>query len=153
MLGLAHLAALALWAGAALAGSLRAAAARRGGPARELEARRRLVPLVRAEHALLAAALLSGLALMRAHGWGLGYPRWLALKVALTVFLVVPLEGMHAYVHHVWIRRGLRQTAAPPFSKDLARGIGMDEMIRVLSLPLLGAGLPLLAWLSLAKPF
>jgi hypothetical protein len=29
----------------------------------------------------------------------------------------------------------------------------MEEMIRALEVPLLGAGMPLLAWLSLAKPF
>jgi hypothetical protein len=29
----------------------------------------------------------------------------------------------------------------------------MEEMIRALALPLLGVGLPLLLWLSLAKPF
>jgi len=78
---------------------------------------------------------------------------WLHLKLGLVAFLVVPLEGMHAYVCHVWIARGLRSTAAPPFAKDLARGLGMQEMIHALEVPLLGTGVPLLTWLSLAKPF
>ena len=64
----------------------------------------------------------------------------------------VPLETIHALVCHRWIARGLRQTEAPPFSKDLERGIGMDDMVRVLAIPLLGLGLPLIVWLSVAKP-
>jgi hypothetical protein len=60
---------------------------------------------------------------------------------------------MHAWVCHAWIRRGLRQTAEPPFSKDLARGIGMDDMVRSLAVPLLGLALPLMAWLAVARPF
>lgn len=77
---------------------------------------------------------------------------WLHLKLGLVAFLVAPLEGMHAYVCHAWIARGLRATAAPPFAKDLVRGLGMQEMIHALEVPLLGTGVPLLAWLSLAKP-
>ena len=68
-------------------------------------------------------------------------------------FLVVPLESFHAYVCHGWLRRGLRQTQAPPFSRDLERAIGMDDMVRVLAVPLFGLGLPLIIWLSIAKPF
>jgi hypothetical protein len=105
------------------------------------------------EHAGLALALLSGLALMHLRGWGPGRARWLGLKLGLAVFLVVPLEAMHAWVCHVWIARGLRQTTAPPFSKDLERGIGMDDMIRALALPLLGVGIPLMVWLSVKHPF
>jgi hypothetical protein len=60
---------------------------------------------------------------------------------------------MHAWVTHVWIARGLRQTAEPPLSKDLRRGVSVEEMIRTLSLPLLGIAVPLLVWLSVAKPF
>jgi hypothetical protein len=67
--------------------------------------------------------------------------------------LVLPLEAMHAWVCHVWIDRGLRQTPAPPFSKDLARGIGMDDMIRALAAPLLGVAIPLIVWLSVSRPF
>jgi hypothetical protein len=128
-------------------------AARRRGERHELRARRSLRHLVAAEHAFLALALASGLALMAGRGWGLGRARWLGLKLGLVVFLLVPLEAMHAYVCHVWIRRGLRETAAPPFSKDLARGIGMEDMLRALAIPLLGLAVPLLVWLSFVKPF
>lgn len=89
---------------------------------------------------------------MRHRGWGLAHARWLGLKLGLVAFLVVPLEAMHACVAHLWISRGLRETGAPPFSKDLVRGIGMDEMLRTLAALLLGAGVPLLIWLSVAKP-
>jgi hypothetical protein len=109
--------------------------------------------LIAAEHASLALALLTGVALMALRGWSLGHARWLGLKAGLIVFLLVPMEGMHAYVSHVWIARGLRDTAAPPFSKDLARGIGMEDMLRALALPLLGLAVPLLVWLSVWKPF
>jgi hypothetical protein len=146
--------ALAAWVGAALAAQAALLRARAGGdPGRELLARRRVRPLLAVEHAGLALALLAGLALLETRGWGPGRARWLGLKLGLTLFLVVPLEAMHAWVCHAWIARGLRQTAAPPFSKDLARGIGMDDMIRALAAPLLGIGVPLIVWLSLRKPF
>jgi hypothetical protein len=138
----------------ALAVQLALVRARRGGLVDdELLARRRLQPALAAEHVALAVALASGLLLLRQHGWGLGHARWLALKLGLVLFLLVPLEAMHAYVCHAWIARGLRQAGAGPFSKDLRRGIGMDDMLRVLAIPLLGLGLPLILWLSLAKPF
>lgn len=128
--------------------------ARAGGdPQRELLARRRVRPLLAAEHAGLALALLAGVALLEVRGWGPGRARWLGLKLGLTVFLVLPLEAMHAWVCHVWIARGLRQTPSPPFAKDLVRGIGMDDMIRALAVPLLGVGVPLIVWLSVAHPF
>ena len=140
--------------GAALAAQAVLLRARAGGdPGRELAARRRVRPLLAVEHAGLSLALLAGLALLEARGWGPGRARWLGLKLGLTLFLVVPLEAMHAWVCHVWIARGLRQTTVPPFSKDLARGIGMDDMIRALAAPLLGIGVPLIVWLSLRKPF
>jgi hypothetical protein len=60
---------------------------------------------------------------------------------------------MHAWVNHGWIARGLRETAAPPFSRDLERGIGMDDMVRTLSALLLGAAVPFLVWLSVKEPF
>jgi hypothetical protein len=128
-------------------------ARRSGRPEDEVAARRRLQPALLAEHAALAVLLVSGLALLSHHGWGLGHARWLALKVGLVAFLIVPLETIHALVCHRWIARGLRQTRALPFSKDLERGIGMDDMVRVLAIPLLGLGLPLIVWLSVAKPF
>ena len=133
---------------------MRLATARRSGdPARELGLRGRLRPWLALEHLSLLVALLAGLALLGLRGWGLGHARWLDLKLGLSVFLVLPLESMHAYVCHVWIGRGLRQTPAPPYSKDLARGIGMDDMLRAIAVPLLGLGLPVLVWLSLRKPF
>jgi hypothetical protein len=48
---------------------------------------------------------------------------------------------------------GRGATAAPPYAKDLERGIGMDDMIRALAVPLFGLGLPLILWLSLQHPF
>jgi hypothetical protein len=90
---------------------------------------------------------------MIARGWGVAHAGWLAVKVGLTLFLILPLEGMHAYVSHGWIARGLRRTPAPPFAQELARGIGIEEMLRALALPLLGIALPLMVWLSLARPF
>jgi hypothetical protein len=124
-----------------------------GEPGRELAARRRLRPLLAVEHLALAVGLGSGYLLMRQRGWVAEHARWLGLKLGLVVFLVVPLEAMHAYVSHAWIARGLRETSAPPFSKDLARGIAMDDMVRTLALVLLGAGVPLIVWLSVSKPF
>ena len=57
----------------------------------------------------------------------------------LTLFLLVPLEAMHAWICHVSITRGLAETAAPPLSKDLVRGIGIDDILRTLAAPLLAA--------------
>ena len=142
-----------VWALALFGGSALLAFARRRGPAAELALRRRLERPLAVEHAALVVALLAGLGSMALHGWGVGYPRWLAVKVGLTLFLVLPLEAMHAWVCHGWIARGLRETPEPPFSKDLARGVGMDDMVRALALPLLGLALPLMAWLALARPF
>jgi hypothetical protein len=90
---------------------------------------------------------------MGALGMAVGRYRWLDLKLGLVVFLMVPLEAMHAWVNHGWIERGLRETAAPPFSRELERGIGMDDMVRTLSALLLGAALPFLVWLSVKEPF
>jgi hypothetical protein len=128
-------------------------AARGRGETEELSARRSMRRLVAAEHAMLALALATGFVLMAGRGWGPGRARWFGLKLGLVVFLLIPLEAMHAYVCHVWIGRGLRETAAPPFSKDLARGIGMEDMLRALAIPLLGLAVPLLVWLSVFKPF
>jgi len=147
-------AALVLWIASAVGGQVAAALARASrDPARELSLRRRLTPVVGLEHASFLVLLASGGLLMMHRGWRPDHARWLALKLGLVVFLVLPLEAMHAYVAHVWIARGLRQTPVPPFSKDLARGLGIEEMLCTLAVPLLGLGLPLLLWLSLAKPF
>jgi hypothetical protein len=113
---------------------------------------RRLRGLVLLRHVALALSLLTGLALLRGLAPATSRAGWLDLKIGLVAFLLLPLEGMHAYVCHVWIARGLRATPSPPFAQDLARGLGMEEMIRALELPLLGAGVPLLVWLSVARP-
>jgi len=105
------------------------------------------------EHGAFVLALAAGLALLCYRHWGLGHARWLAVKIGLTVFLLVPLEAMHAWIAHVWIARGLRQTPAPPLAKDLVRGIGMDDMLRALAAPLVAAAVPLLVWLSMRRPF
>lgn len=148
-----HLGALVAWVAIALGVQLVLSRARRGGrPPDEVAARRRLQPALLAEHGALALLLVSGVALLEHRGWGLGHARWIALKVGLVVFLVLPLESIHAVVCHRWIARGLRETGAVPFSKELERGIGMDDMVRVLAIPLLGLGLPLIVWLSVAKP-
>jgi hypothetical protein len=97
--------------------------------------------------------LVSGSLLLYHRGWGLGRARWLAVKLGLVVFLVLPLESMHAYVNHVLIPRSLRGTLGPPLPRSFLRGMGVDDMIRTLSLPLLGLAVPILVWLSVAKPF
>lgn len=129
------------------------AAARRLGESPEaLEAQRSAQRLRYVQHGLLLVALLSGAGLMGLRGWGLGRARWLALKLGLVAFLVVPLEAIHVYACRAWIAPGLVETSRPPFSKRLERGLGMEEMVRALALPLLGAAIPLLLWLALAKP-
>ncbi len=97
-----------------------------------------------------ALVLLTGYASMRAHGWTLAYPRWLALKIGIVAFLFVPLEAFLAYVGAFWIRPGL---TAPPPSRQLERGASMQGMVWAIALPLGGLALPLVLWLSLARPF
>jgi hypothetical protein len=134
-------------------GQLAAARARgRGDAERELRLRRRLQGVILLEHLALSALLLTGLLLMRSRGWGWTRSPWLGLKLGLVAFLVVPLEAMHAWIVHVWIARGLRTTRQPPFARDLERGLGVEEMIRTLAVPLLGIGVPLIVWLSLRQP-
>jgi hypothetical protein len=142
-----------VWLGACLGGQIAAARARGGDPDRELTFRRRLAVVLGAEHLAFVAVLVSGALLMGEHGWRLAHPRWLTLKLGVVAFLLAPLEGMHAFIAHVWIARGLRQTVAPPFAKDLVRGLGVEEMLRTLAIPLWGLGLPLVIWLSLTRPF
>lgn len=112
--------------------------------------RRRVLRVVTVEQTAFLAALGTGLALMLLRGWGPGQARWFGLKLGLVAFLLVPLEAMHAWVAQWWIRPGLREG---PGSRALERGIGMDEMLRALALPLLALAVPLLLWLSLARPF
>ena len=119
----------------------------------QLERRRALGPLIVAEHALLLVALASGWLLSELRGTGPSAARWLALKLGLVAFLVVPMEAMHAFVAHGWTARGLRRTAAPPFDRQLERGLGIEEMLRTLAIPLFGIGVPLILWLSFRKPF
>jgi hypothetical protein len=145
--------ALVVWAACWLCGTAALVAARRRGARVELKMRRRLAPVIALEHLALAAALGSGVWLMAALDLDLGQRRWLDVKLGLVAFLVLPLEGMHAWVTHGWIARGLGETHTPPFSRTLERGIGMDDMVRALSALLLGLAVPLLAWLSLAEPF
>lgn len=134
--------------------SARAAMARGAAEARlVLERRRALSPLVWAEHGLLVLALASGWLLVESQGGGPSRARWLALKLGLVVFLVVPMETMHAFVAHGWTARGLRRTQAPPFDRQLDRGLGIEEMLRTLAIPLFGIGVPLILWLSFRKPF
>jgi hypothetical protein len=119
----------------------------------ELEARRRALLVFAVHHLAALVILASGLLLMRSRGWGFSYPRWLAVKIGLTLFLLVPLVGMHAWVCRLWIAPGLAQAKATGTSKRLARGLSMEEMLRALAVPLLGVAVPLLLWLSLARPF
>jgi hypothetical protein len=144
--------AVVAWVATALGAQVFLFVARRGGPEAELRARRRVQPVLAGEHAALALALLSGGALLQLHGWGLGHARWLALKLGLVAFLVVPLEAFHAYVCHVWLARALRGTGGLPFPRDLERAIGVDEMVRAIAVPLLGLGLPVILWLSTSRP-
>ncbi len=127
--------------------------ARRAGPEAELEARRRWHALRHAESALLLLAFAAGLLLMNAHGWRLGYPRWLSTKLGLVAFLIVPLEGFRVYITFCWLGPGLRATPAPPFAKELERARSMEQMLGALSVPLLLIALPLILWLSWTRPF
>ena len=145
--------ALALWTGAALAYPALVLHARREGQLAELVARRRLHWLLAVETGAFLLLVVSGFGAMRMHGWGIGYPRWLALKLGLTAFLLVPLEVIYAYAARGFLARGLRRTEAPPFTRELERGVSMQEMVWALAVPLVGLALPLLIWLSLAHPF
>ena len=145
--------ALALWAGAALAYPFLVLRARRAGPEAELLVRRRVHWLLAAETGAFLALVASGLGAMRMHGWGIDYPRWLALKLGLVAFLLVPLEAIYAYAARTFLARGLRRGGAAPFNRELERGVSMQEMVWALAVPLVGLALPLLLWLSLAQPF
>jgi hypothetical protein len=131
---------------------LRARARRLGeGEAALLRHRGAMRPL-HVEHAAFALLLLSGLLLMQSYGWGPARARWLGAKLGLVAFLFVPLQGMHAFIAHAWIRPGLRRSGAT-FAKPFVRGLGVEEMIRTLELVLGVPAVLLLVWLSVAKPF
>lgn len=138
-----------LWLAAALAGQWVWWALRGAHGERATEGRRRLLRFSLVQHALFALVLASGSVLLALAGPAAQHARWLHLKIGLTAFLLVPLEGFHAYVNHVWIARALRDGSA----RRLERGTGLDDMIRSLAIPLLGAAVPLLLWLSLRRPF
>lgn len=131
--------------------ALAVARALRPGPAAPDGAarlRRRLL----VEHAALAVLLLSGVALAAAHGYSAFHPRWLAVKVGLTLFLVLPLAALHAFVAHGWMRIALRKAHTPAGRRLLERAWGLEQMLRTLAVPLLGVALPLLFWLSFRRP-
>lgn len=142
-----------LWAAVSVARRVLVTRARRRGEDAELGARRRWAWLVPVGEAALLIALGTGVLLAHASGYSFGHPRWLGVKVGLTLALVLPLESLHAWVTHGWMRQGLRETAAPPFSKDLRRAAGIEDMLWALALPLYGLALPLMAWLSRSRPF
>ena len=148
----AHGGALVVWLVAGIGGQVAAARGRRQGGMREVLLRRRLNSVLIGEHLGLALVILSGLALMWRQGWGMSHSRWLGLKIGVVAFLVIPLEAMHAWVAHVWIARGLVDAPSVAAAKDCARGLGIEEMLRTLAVPLLGAAVPLLIWLSVARP-
>jgi hypothetical protein len=60
------------------------------------------------------------------------------------------LEAFLAYVAAFWIRPGL---SVPPPSRQLERGASMQGMVWAIALPLAGLAVPLVVWLSLARPF
>ena len=152
LLRLLHDGALLVWVGALVLAQVRLVRARRhGGKEAEAAVRRRLGSFYATEHLALVVALASGLLLMASHGWRIGHPRWLGIKLGLVAFVVVPLEAMHAWVNHVWIPRALR---AVPFSaRELERWTGMDDMVRTLAALFFTLLLPFIAWLSLRRPF
>jgi len=153
LISLVHVGAATLWVASGLAGqAIRLSRGRlRDAAAPAVDPRSRLLPAI--EHASFALTLIAGALLLYLRGWGWGHARWLAVKLGLVALLILPLESMHAYVNHVFIPRSLRGTAGSPPARDLARGLGMDDMIRTLSVPLLGVSVPLIVWLSLRKPF
>jgi hypothetical protein len=136
-----------VWLAAALAGQVVVWRARSLDSAGAESWRRTAVRLTSVEHAALVVVLAAGLALMRARGWTATHARWLGVKLGLVVFLVIPLEAMHAYVNHVWLTR------AASASRERERGLALDEMLRTLALVLLGPAVPFLIWLSVAKPW
>ena len=145
--------AVCLWALAAVIYSLLVSRARWRGPEHELDSRRRWHRLRHLEAVAFALGLGLGFALMTLHGWRIGYPRWLSAKLGLVAFLLTPLEGFRVYVTLFWLGPGLHATAAPPFAKEMERACSMEKMLGALSLPLLVIALPLVLWLSWARPF
>jgi hypothetical protein len=141
---LLHWAALACWVASGLAAQvLWWTRPRTGGD----QARRRtLLAVSRVQHIAFAALLLGGGVLFLQASPALAHARVLHLKLGLTAFLLLPLEAFHAYVCAAWIGPGLK---AGGRARDLERGLGLDDMVRSLQIPLFGLAVPLLVWLSL----
>jgi hypothetical protein len=99
------------------------------------------------EHVFFFLLLATGAFLALRLGWGIGHARWFGVKLGLVVLLLIPLEGMHAYVCHVWL------AVSPELPRELGRALGMREMIRTLEIVLLVPAIFVLVWLSLARPF
>ena len=131
---------------------VRSRARSRGDSGEALALHRAAGRVLLVEQAAFAVMLASGLFLTQAHGLSLTRARWLSVKAGLAAFLLLPLEGMHAYVAHTWIARGLRASTPGAFARILARGLGVEEMLRTLELLLFTPAVLLLVWLSLAKP-
>lgn len=108
--------------------------------------RRTLLRVTRLQHLAFAGVLLSGAVLYLQSSPALAHARVLHLKLGITAFLLVPLETFHAYVCAAWIGPGLREGAR---ARDLERGLGLDDMVRSLQIPLFGMAVPLVFWLSL----
>ena len=149
-----HLAALALWLGAAFAYVVRLLRARRREPSAYLDALRSAPALLHARLMGLGLAVVSGLWAMDRLGWSPAWPRWFGVKLGLVLFLIIPLEAFQAWVGLAWLGPGLEETGpTPPFSRRLERALSMQDMLWALSALLLGAAVPGLVWLSLARPF
>jgi hypothetical protein len=127
--------------------------ARRGGPEPDRSGLLRWRPILFVEHAAFVLLLASGAALMLAHGWRWGYPQWLTAKAGLVLSLFVPLELLHAWAVHVWMRRTLTGPLTPMRARLLERGLSMQGMVWALAVPLLGLAVPLVVWWSLRRPF
>jgi hypothetical protein len=108
--------------------------------------RRTLLAVTRVQHVAFALLVLGGAVMLLRASPALAHERVLHLKLGLTAFLLVPLEAFHAYVCAAWIGPGLRDRGR---ARDLERGLGLDDMVRSLQIPLFGLAVPLLVWLSL----
>ena len=108
--------------------------------------RRTLLTVTRIQHVSFALLLLGGAAMLLQASPALAHARVLHLKLGLTAFLLLPLEAFHAYVCTAWIGPGLQDRGR---ARDLERGLGLDDMVRSLQIPLFGLAVPLLAWLSM----
>jgi hypothetical protein len=142
-----------VWTGAALAYLQRMLGGRSRPLPERLERLRRAPSLLHVRLVSLGVAVVTGTLAMDRLGWSPAWPRWFGVKLGLVLFLVLPLEAFQAWVGLAWLQPGLEETAAPPFSKRLVRALSMQDMLFALSALLLGAGVPGLVWLSLARPF